>query len=146
MNHRKFTCSSLTEVINSFRIVTECRPSSKEFHTLAPIKVIDFKTKFVVFLRKTTRLLVPLQHFTLLRIYMYDKKVTNNNNSVNSKNRFSNKIVYLRKKFPQFQFDLLRILQLFAQKLPSFPENNLSFFSYMVILPSAWPLITSLPV
>ena len=44
----------------------ECNSSGKEFHSFAPIKVVDFKPKFVVFLRGTTSLLVPLKQFTLL--------------------------------------------------------------------------------
>ena len=63
--HHKF--SSLTAFINFLRIVIEHNSSDKEFHTLAPIKVVDFKPKFVVFLRGTTSLLVPLKHFTLSR-------------------------------------------------------------------------------
>ena len=33
---------------------------------MAPIKVVDFKPKFLVFLCETASLLVPLKHFTLL--------------------------------------------------------------------------------
>ena len=44
----------------------ERNSSGEEFHTLARIKVVDFKPKFAVFLRGTTNLLVPLNHFTLL--------------------------------------------------------------------------------
>ena len=41
----------------------------KEFHTLAPIKVVNFNPKFVVLLRWTTSLLLPLKHFTFLIKY-----------------------------------------------------------------------------
>ena len=44
----------------------ERNSSGKEFHTLAPMKDVDFKPKFVDFLRGTTSLLVPLKFFTLL--------------------------------------------------------------------------------
>ena len=57
---------SLSAFVNSLRIVVERNSSGKEIHTLAPIKVVDFKPNFAVFLRGTTSLLVPLKHFTLL--------------------------------------------------------------------------------
>ena len=53
--------------VKGLRIFVERNLSGIEFHTLAPIKVVDFRPKFVVFLRGTTSLLVPLKPFTLLR-------------------------------------------------------------------------------
>ena len=54
----------------------ERNSSCKEFHTLAPIKVVNFNPKFVVFLRWTTSLLLPLKHFTFLIKYYTTKQVT----------------------------------------------------------------------
>ena len=41
--------------------------SGKEFHTLAPIRDLDFEPKFEVFLRGMRSLLAPLKFFTLFR-------------------------------------------------------------------------------
>ena len=65
-------CSSLTAFLNSLRIVVERSSSGKEFHTLAPIKDVDFKPKVVVFLRGTTSLLAPLK---FLHIISYNKQL-----------------------------------------------------------------------
>ena len=49
MNHKICT-------LNSLRILVVRNLSGREFHTLAPIKVVDFRPKFEVFLRGTTNL------------------------------------------------------------------------------------------
>ena len=59
--------SSLTAFLNSSRVADERNSSGKDFYTLLPIKAVDFKLKFVVFLRGTTSLLVSLKPSILLR-------------------------------------------------------------------------------
>ena len=51
MNHKsvRYKCSSLTAFLNPLKIFVERNLSGKEFHTLAPIKAVDFRPKFVVF-------------------------------------------------------------------------------------------------
>ena len=53
----------------------ECNSCGKEFHSLAPIKVVDFKPKFVVFLRGTTTVACS-GHSQAVHIITYDEKVT----------------------------------------------------------------------
>ena len=52
-------------MLNSLRIFVECNSSGEEFHTLVPMKDVDFKPKFVVLLSGTTSFLVRLKFFTL---------------------------------------------------------------------------------
>ena len=54
-----YKCSSLAAFLNTLRIIVERDSSGKEFHTLEPIKGVDFKPKFEVFLRGITSLLAP---------------------------------------------------------------------------------------
>ena len=61
--HYKY--SSLTAFLNTLRIIVERDSSGKEFHTLEPIKGVDFKPKFEVFF--ITSLLAPHKFFRLLR-------------------------------------------------------------------------------
>ena len=62
-----YKCSSLTAFLNTLRIIVERDSSGKEFHTLEPIKGVDFKPKFEVFIRGITSLLAPHKFFRLLR-------------------------------------------------------------------------------
>lgn len=62
-----YKCSSLTAFLNTLRIIVERDSSGKEFHALEPIKGVDFKPKFEVFLRGITSLLAPHKFFRLLR-------------------------------------------------------------------------------
>ena len=62
---------SLTAFLNSLRIFVERNSSGKEFHTLAPMKDVDFKPKLVDFLRGTTSLLVPLFHIIISFSHYY---------------------------------------------------------------------------